>query len=75
MNKIDPNVTLIVLVLLFIILFFGKIAINGIEYSEYKDNFKIKCENNGGVMFIPKGVKGWPAPECRDPDAMVEIDM
>ncbi len=53
--------------ILFVVLFFGKIAINGIEYTKYKNEFKIKCENKGGLMFVPSGVKGWPKPECRSP--------
>ena len=59
---------------LFIVLFFGKIAMNGIKYKEYKTDFKIKCENKGGVMFVPSGVKGWPKPECRNPNATISID-
>ncbi len=59
----------------FLILFFGKIAMNGMAYSEYKDNFKIKCEAVGGMMFVPSGVKGWPKPECRNPNAIIDIDV
>ena len=63
------------MVLTFLILFFGKIIINGINHAEYKEKFKEKCESNGGVLFVPKGVKGWPVPECRNPDAMIDIDV
>jgi hypothetical protein len=56
-------------------LFFGKIAMNGVAYSEYKDKFKVKCEAAGGVMFVPSGVKGWPKAECRNPSAIIDVDV
>jgi hypothetical protein len=52
---------------------FGKIIVNGLEHSKYVTEFDIKCESKGGVMFVPKGVKGWPEPECRDPDFTIDI--
>jgi hypothetical protein len=64
----------LVIPVLFVVLFFGKITMNGAEYKKYKTEFKIKCENKGGVMFVPSGVKGWPRPECRNPNAMIDID-
>ena len=65
----------VIIVVSFVVLFFGKIAMNGIAYGEYKDKFKNKCEAAGGVMFVPSGVKGWPKPECRSPKAMINIDV
>jgi len=59
----------------FIVLFFGKIIMNGIDHAAYKEKFKAECERNGGVMFVPKGVKGWPVPECMNPAAMIDIDV
>lgn len=61
--------------LIFLVLFFGKIALNSTEYSKYKERFKIECENKGGIMFVPKGVKGWPSPECRNPSTLINIDV
>lgn len=63
-----------IVLITFIILFFGKIVLNAMEFSEHKYHFEIKCKNKGGVMFIPKGTKGWPVLECRNPAAMIDID-
>lgn len=59
----------------FCILFFGKIALNGIEYNEYKARFEIECKNKGGVMVVQKGSRGWPPIACRNPASIIDIDM
>jgi hypothetical protein len=61
------------LLLIFIVLFFAKVISNGIAHHEYKAAFKVKCEDSGGEMFVPRGVRGWPAAECRDPHFTIEI--
>jgi hypothetical protein len=61
------------LLLLFIILFFAVIIFNGIAHHEYKQAFKVKCEESGGEMFVPRGVRGWPAAECRVPRFTIHI--
>jgi hypothetical protein len=63
----------ILLIMLF--MFFGRIALNGIEHSKYIKAFKTKCEMVGGVMYIPRGVKGWAMPECRDPAYVIKIHV
>jgi hypothetical protein len=61
------------LLLLFIIIFFAVIISNGIAHHEYKAAFKVKCEDSGGEMFVPRGVRGWPAAECRVPRFTIHI--
>ena len=56
--------------------FFIVLAINsGIEYSNYKDKFQIKCESRGGIMIIPSNVRGWHMPECIDTNAVIKINV
>jgi len=66
---------ILVFLVVFLVLFFGKIAINGVAHSEYVNRFKVKCKESGGVTFVPKGVKGWPMPECRNPSSIINIDV
>ncbi|GAG91302.1 unnamed protein product [marine sediment metagenome] len=56
-------------------MFFGVIAKNGIDHNDHLDKFEIKCKDAGGIMFVPKGAKGWPQPECRNPNAMISINV
>lgn len=65
----------IAFLIVFVVLFFGKIYLNGVSHAEYVEKFKIKCKENSGVTFIPKGVKGWPRPECRNPSSIINIDI
>lgn len=46
---------------------------NSIEHKEYIKGFTEKCELEGGVIKIPKGVKGWPKPSCINPDYMIDV--
>ncbi len=64
-----------IIITIFIVLFFGKIIMNGFDHAAYKEKFNAECKRNGGVMFVPTGVKGWPVPECRNPDSMINIDV
>lgn len=57
----------------FLVLFFGKIALNGANYSAHKKEFTEKCENNGGVVYWPKGVRGWPELKCVKREFFIEI--
>lgn len=51
------------------------LAVNsGIEYSNYKDRFQIKCESKGGIMIITTNLRGWHKPECIDTNAVVKIN-
>lgn len=61
--------------LLFLVLFFGKITCNGYEYYKYESKFKEACEAKGGVLFIARGTKGWPTPECRNPNVNIEVEI
>lgn len=69
----ERNCWVVIILILFIALFFGKIALNGIEYAEHKKKFEVKCKAKGGIMFVPKGVKGWPVIECRNSTAILEL--
>lgn len=62
-----------VCLVLFVALFFGRILYNGFKHSEYVELFESECRASGGVMFLPSGVKGWPQPECRNPDSIIAI--
>ena len=42
-----------IILMVFIVLFFGKIAINTVNYHEYLFKFAVKCKAKGGVMFVP----------------------
>jgi len=68
--KFDPFV---VFISCFLILFFGAIILSGFVHSKNTEKFEIKCTERGGVMFVPKGVKGWPVPECRNPNSMIDM--
>jgi len=57
------------------VLFFGKIAINGVEHKQYIAKFTVQCESKGGIVKIPKGVKGWPMPDCLNPEAIIDIEI
>lgn len=52
----------------------GLAVSSGIEYSNYKDKFKIKCENKGGIMVIPTNIRGWHKPECIDSNTVIKIN-
>lgn len=52
--------------LIFIVLFITAIAINSIEWREKLKDYKERCDAVGGVMYVPKGVKGWPPMMCVD---------
>jgi len=60
---------------LLLVLFFGKIVINGIEHKQYITKFTVQCESKGGIVKIPKGVKGWPMPDCLNPEAIIDIEV
>ena len=64
-----------IFIVTFLVLFFGKIYYNGVRHSEYVDKFKVECAANGGITHIPRGVKGWPVPECRNPSAIIDIEI
>lgn len=61
--------------LLFIILFFGAIIVNGMSWKEEVAEFRSKCEAQGGQVYIPKGVKGWPEMICFDKDIFITVEL
>ena len=67
-------VFIILFFIVFVGLFFGRIYVNNIDYSEYLDKFEIKCKESKGVIYIPKGVKGWPEPQCRNSLFLIHLD-
>lgn len=61
--------------LVFVILFFGRIAYNGAAYSEYKKKFTVACEKAEGVVVYYGGRRGWPMLECRNPNSIIYVDV
>ena len=57
-----------------IVLFFGTIIKNGIEWQEHKTVVEKECLAADGVMYTPKS-KGWPEPLCFNKDAIVKISQ
>lgn len=62
------------LLCLLFVAFLGLLFDSSLDYKKQVAEFNIKCESKGGVMFIPIGYRGWPAPECRNPNAMISIN-
>jgi len=58
----------------FLILFFGKIAVNGYYHKKYVNEFNAACESAGGISRTVSGVKGWPMPECFKKESVIIID-
>jgi hypothetical protein len=65
----------IIFIVVFIVLFFGKIIINFFDYKEYQAEFKIKCAEKSGLMVIHGGRRGWARIECRNPDSIINVDI
>lgn len=57
-----------------IVLFFGSIIKNGIEWQEHKAVVEKECLAADGVMYTPKS-KGWPEPLCFNKDTIVKISQ
>lgn len=45
------------------------------RYSEQVNNFKLKCEEAGGVVYTLNSSRGRIDPICMKPDAIVFIDF
>ncbi len=73
MIKICREYWYIIVIYVLSFLFLAKMFSSATEYKEMTAEFKIKCEVAGGVMFVQTGVKGWAIPECRNPDAFIDI--
>ena len=63
-----------IFLLVFVILFFGRIAYVGTAYCEYKVKFTVACENAEGVV-VSYGRRGWPVLECRNPNSIIYVDV
>jgi hypothetical protein len=67
------NILFAMLILLFAGAFYV-IGSNGKKWNAHIQAYTKECERRGGEIFIPKGVKGWPEPECRNPLSTVKVD-
>ena len=59
---------------LLLVAFIGTLFAVSLDHKKHVAEFNIKCKSKGGVMFMPSGHRGWPAPECRNPTAMISIN-
>lgn len=69
--KIPILETVVIISIVFVLV---SVNHNGKKHKEYIDAFELKCEGKGGVMKLPKGVKGWPQPECVNPESIIKIE-
>jgi len=76
--KSKSNVLLSLLLSVFIVIFmvsvFRRIATNAVDHNKYVAEFTERCAEKGGVVKIPRGIKGWPIPSCFNPDAIIDIE-
>ena len=67
------NIFYAMIILLFCCVFYV-IDSNGKKWNAHIETYTKECKKRGGETFIPKGVKGWPEPECRNPLSTVSMD-
>lgn len=73
MGYIEKIFCLIIPACVVIILY--SIYSNNVNFREYRKEFTAVCEERGGVVYMPRGVKGWPQLECRNPNYLIEINV
>jgi hypothetical protein len=61
-------------VVLILICFFCRICFNAVHWHNHVKDYTVKCTEKGGITHVPQGVKGWPIPECRNPDSIININ-
>lgn len=61
------------ILLIFLIIFFGRIFYVGVEHKSYSTEFKKECTAKGGVVVKDTG-KGWTRYYCIDKDVVIQID-
>ena len=61
------------LFLIVIFVLFSCTIVESYNYSEYKEDFKVRCEEAGGLMFAPYS-RYRVEPECINPTSIININ-
>ena len=64
----------LVIIVIFLSLFFGKIAYNGIKHSEYRVFFTESCKKKGGIVDERRTGRGWSTFKCVPAGSFIDID-
>ncbi len=59
--------------LVFMVVFFGRIFYVGLDHKDYVSTFKEQCEAKGGVAIKDRS-KGWSSYHCFDKDIVITIE-